>query len=97
MQTTNLIPGYGAKAVFGDSAELLIPFAARCKMIVEHSQHERPVDFLERLSQLVEVSEEVWAAPRKLVQSKWESPGRVSPGGTHAKAKERRRGRAITP
>jgi len=38
-----------------------------------------------------------WGAPRKLVQSKWESPGRVSPGGTHEKAKERRRGRAITP
>ena len=37
-----------------------------------------------------------WAAPRKLVQPKWESPGRVSPGGTHEKAKERRRGRAIT-
>ena len=39
----------------------------------------------------------VLGCPRKLVQSKWESPGRVSPGGTHEKAKERRRGRAITP
>jgi hypothetical protein len=36
-----------------------------------------------------------WAAPQELVQPKWESPGRVSPGGTHEKAKERRRGRAI--
>ncbi len=38
-----------------------------------------------------------WPAPQKLVQSKWESPGRVSPGGTHGKAKERRRGRATAP
>jgi outer membrane murein-binding lipoprotein Lpp len=38
---------------------------------------------------------EDWPAPQKLVQPKWESPGRVSPGGTHEKAKERRRGRAI--
>ena len=37
-----------------------------------------------------------WAAPKKLVQPKWESPGRVSLGGTHEKAKEHRRGRAIT-
>src|SRR3984957_17388016 len=37
-----------------------------------------------------------WPAPRKLVQSKWESLGKVTPGGTHEKAKERRRGRAIT-
>ena len=59
MQTTNLVPGHGAKAVFGHSAELLIPFAARCEMIVEHCQHERPIDFLKRLAQLVEVSEEV--------------------------------------
>ena len=38
-----------------------------------------------------------WSAPRKLVQPKWESLGRVTPGGTHEQAKERRRGRAITP
>ncbi len=38
-----------------------------------------------------------WGAPQKLVQPKWESPGKVSPGGTHEKAKERRRGRAIAP
>jgi len=38
-----------------------------------------------------------WPAPQKLVRSKWESPGRVRPGGTHGKAKERRRGRAIAP
>jgi hypothetical protein len=37
-----------------------------------------------------------WPAPRKLVQPKWESLGKVTPGGTHEKAKERRRGRAIT-
>src|SRR5262245_22542018 len=59
MQTTNLVPGYGAEAVFSDSTEFLIPFASRCEMIVEHRQHKRPVDVLERLSQLVEVSEEV--------------------------------------
>ena len=39
-----------------------------------------------------------WPAPKKLSSSRNGSspPGRVSPGGTHEKAKERRRGRAIT-
>jgi transposase len=48
-----------------------------------------------RVAKLALLHNLAWSAPRKLVQSKWESPGRVSPGGTHEKAKERRRGRAI--
>ena len=30
-----------------------------------------------------------WSAPQKLVHPKWESPGRLSHGGTHEKAKDR--------
>ncbi len=37
---------------------------------------------------------EWWSAPRKLVHPKWESLGRISHGGTHEKAKDRRRGSA---
>ena len=36
-----------------------------------------------------------WSAPRKLVQPKWESLGRLSHGGIHEKAKDRRRSGAI--
>jgi hypothetical protein len=32
-----------------------------------------------------------WSAPQKLVHLKWESLGRLCPGGTHEKAKDRRR------
>ena len=35
-----------------------------------------------------------WPAPQKLVQPKWESPGRLSHGGTHEQAKDRPGGRA---
>ena len=59
MQPANLIPRHGAEAFFGHSAELLVPFAASRKMIVEHPQHERPIDILERLTKFVEVSQEI--------------------------------------
>jgi hypothetical protein len=36
-----------------------------------------------------------WSAPQKLVQPKWESPGRLTHGGTHEKAKDRRGSGAV--
>ena len=38
-----------------------------------------------------------WSAPQKLVQPKWESPGRLTHGGTHEKAKDRRGSGAVAP
>ena len=37
-----------------------------------------------------------WSAPQNLVPSKWESLGKLSHGGTHEKATDRRRSGAIT-
>src|SRR5271157_3774967 len=36
-----------------------------------------------------------WSAPQKLVQPKWESPGRLTHGGTQEKAKDRRGSGAV--
>ena len=36
-----------------------------------------------------------WSAPQKLVQPKWKSPGRLTHGGTHEKAKDRRGSGAV--
>ena len=36
-----------------------------------------------------------WSAPPKLVQPKWKSPGRLTHGGTHEKAKDRRGSGAV--
>ena len=38
---------------------------------------------------------EAWSAPPKLVQPKWKSPGRLTHGGTHEKAKDRRGSGAV--
>jgi hypothetical protein len=38
-----------------------------------------------------------WPAPQKLVHRKWESLGRLCPGGAHEEATDRRRGGATAP
>ena len=59
VQAANLVPRDRPQPLLGHTAEPLVPLAASGEMVVQHREHEWPIDILERLPQFVEIPQEV--------------------------------------